>query len=142
MKNGRCLMSCLLDTSIIHYIIFRKNEKLIMEFEQALFEGRDVCISTITYYELKRKILRLENPNKQMKSFENLIKNLKLLSFTQQTADIASKIHADLKNKGKPISQCDVLIGAAAIEKELPIVSEDGHFSHIEGIAHEKWKKD
>lgn len=131
-------MGCLLDTNIVIFIL-RGNEKLRMELEQAIFEGRNVCISTITYYEAKRKILLLDKPDKQMRAFEEFIKIIKLLSFTQQTADIASKIFAELKNGGNPISSCDVLIGATAIEGNLPIVAEDKHFSHISDIKREKW---
>jgi len=112
-----------------------------MEFEQAVFSGRDVCISTITYYEQKRKILLLGSSDK-MKKFEDVIRSIKLIDFTQQTADIASKIYAELKISGKPISACDYLIGATALEKGLPIVAEDGHFGHINGIKHEIWRKD
>jgi tRNA(fMet)-specific endonuclease VapC len=131
-------MSCILDTNIVIFLL-RGNEKLKMELEQAIFEGRNVCISTITYYEAKRRILLLEKPEKQIRAFEDFIKSVRLLSFTQRTADIASKIFAELKNDGKPISSCDVLIGATAIESDLPIVSEDNHFTHISGIKREKW---
>jgi predicted nucleic acid-binding protein len=134
-------MSCILDTNILYNILLKDDEKLKMEFEQALFEGREVCISTITYYEQKRAILRLERPDKPMDQFEKLIKSIKLLSFAQPTADIASKIYADLNNIGKPISSCDYLIGATALENDLPIVTEDGHFDHIDGIKREKWRR-
>ncbi len=131
-------MNCLIDSNIVIFIL-RGNEKLKSELEQAIFDGRDVCISTITYYETKRKIVVLGNPLKQVAAFEIFIKTLKILSFTQQTADIASEIFAKLKSKGTPISSCDVLIGATAIEKDLLVISEDGHFDYIEGIKREKW---
>lgn len=133
-------MNCLIDSNIV-ILILRGNEKLKLELEQALFEGREVCISTITYYETKRKIVVLGNPPKQLMAFEKFIKQLKVLSFTQQTADIASEIFAKLKSEGKPISSCDVLIGATAIEKNLPIIAEDRHFDYIDGIRHEKWNR-
>ncbi|MGA9098843.1 MAG: PIN domain-containing protein [Methanotrichaceae archaeon] len=78
-----------------------------------------------------------------MRLFEDFLKNVTLLSFSQPTADIASEIYADLSNKGKPISSCDVLIGATAIENKLPIVAEDKHFKHIDdlrcGLKRKKW---
>ena len=67
------------------------------------------------------------------------MKSITMLSFTQQTADVASKIYADLKNSGRQISSCDVLIGATAIEKNLPVVAEDKHFNHISDVIREKW---
>ncbi len=134
-------MTCLLDTSIILLLVKGKNEKLEMEFEQALFDGRDVCISVITYYEIKRGYLSPKHGTmeKQLLAFDEFVKRLTLLSFTYKTANIASTIWAELKRNRKNISSCDVLIGATAIEKDLPVVANDKHFDYITDIKRENW---
>lgn len=132
-------MSCLLDSNIIIFIL-KGNEKLQMELEQAILSG-DVYISTISYYETKRKIILLGSPPKRMQTFENFIRTIKILPFTQPMADIASEIFADLTSRGENVSPCDVLIGATAIEQNLPIVSEDRDFDRIGGIKREKWNR-
>lgn len=131
-------MSCLLDTNIIKNVL-KGDAKLKSQLEQAIFEGRDIFISIITYYELKRGYVYSESTQTQIGPFEKFIEYCKLLSFNQQTADIASGIWANLKNKQKLPGELDILIAATAKEKGLPVVSLDKHFSHMEDIEHEEW---
>ena len=51
------------------------------------------------------------------------------------TADRYSRIMVSLKAKGRPIPTNDVWIAAHAMETGADLVSADGHFEHIDGIA-------
>ena len=51
------------------------------------------------------------------------------------TADRYSRIMASLKVKGRPIPTNDVWVAAHAMETGADLVSADGHFKHVEGIA-------
>ena len=50
-------------------------------------------------------------------------------------ADRYSRIMASLKAKGRPIPTNDVWIAAHAMETGSDLVSGDGHFQHVDGIA-------
>ncbi len=51
------------------------------------------------------------------------------------TADRYSRIAASLRAKGRPIPTNDVWIAAHAMETGADLVSADGHFEHVDGIA-------
>ena len=51
------------------------------------------------------------------------------------TADRYSRIMASLKAKGRPIPTNDVWIAAHAMETGADLVSADGHFEYVDGIA-------
>jgi tRNA(fMet)-specific endonuclease VapC len=53
--------------------------------------------------------------------------------------ETACKIHADLKKKGSPIQDADVLIAATAITRGLILVSNDSDMGRVEGIDLENW---
>ena len=53
----------------------------------------------------------------------------------QVTADRYSRIAASLRAKGRPIPTNDVWIAAHAMETGADLVSGDGHFEHVDGIA-------
>lgn len=51
------------------------------------------------------------------------------------TADRYSRVAMSLRAKGRPIPTNDVWIAAHAMETGADLVSGDGHFSHVDGIA-------
>ncbi|MYA20894.1 MAG: type II toxin-antitoxin system VapC family toxin [Chloroflexi bacterium] len=53
----------------------------------------------------------------------------------QVTADRYSRIATALRAKGRPIPTNDMWIAAHAMETGAELVSADGHFEHVDGIA-------
>ena len=51
------------------------------------------------------------------------------------TSDRYSRIAAALRAKGRPIPTNDVWVAAHAMETGADLVSADGHFEHVDGIA-------
>ncbi len=51
------------------------------------------------------------------------------------TADRYSRIMLALRAKGRPIPTNDVWIAAHAMETGADLVTADGHFEHVDGIA-------
>ena len=51
------------------------------------------------------------------------------------TADRYSRIAASLRTKGRPIPVNDVWVAAHVMETGADLVSADGHFEHVDGIA-------
>lgn len=51
------------------------------------------------------------------------------------TADRYGRIAASLRAKGRPIPTNDIWIAAHAMETGADLVSADGHFAHVDGIA-------
>ncbi len=51
----------------------------------------------------------------------------------------AAEIHIDLRRKGRPIQDADVLIAATAILHHLTLVYNDCDMSRVEGINLKNW---
>ena len=51
------------------------------------------------------------------------------------TAEHYGRIAASLRAKGRPIPTNDIWIAAHAMETGADLVSADGHFAHVDGIA-------
>lgn len=58
-----------------------------------------------------------------------------LLPVGQVTADRYSRIATALRAKGRPIPTNDIWIAAHAMETGADLVSADGHFEHVDGVA-------
>ena len=58
-----------------------------------------------------------------------------LVTVGRITADRYSRIATALRAKGRPIPTNDIWIAAHAMETGTELVSSDGHFKHVDGLA-------
>ena len=134
MKN----IGYLLDTNIITEIL-KKNEKVTRELDKVSSQEQELFISCITFYEIKRGLLYAK-ATRQLSEFVQLCKKYKVLLLDDlQIIEKAAELHADLKRKGKPIQDADVLITATAIVKGLILVSNDSDMLRVVGVTVENW---
>ncbi|WP_322745564.1 type II toxin-antitoxin system VapC family toxin [Plectonema radiosum] len=128
----------LLDTNIISYIL-KKNASVNNKLQQVTRQGDEVFISCITYYEVKRGLLAL-NATRKLTEFNTFVQKYEVLYLDDiEIIETACRIHANLKNKGRPIQDADVLIAATAITRGLILVSNDSDMARIEEIYLENW---
>ncbi|AFY56079.1 putative nucleic acid-binding protein, contains PIN domain [Rivularia sp. PCC 7116] len=131
-------MGYLLDTNIVTYIL-KKNLTLNNKLRQVTRYGEEVFISCITYYEVKRGLLAL-NATRQLADFHQFCIDYDVLYLDDlEIIETACRIHADLKKKGRPIQDADVLIAATAITRGLILVSNDSDMGRVEEIELENW---
>lgn len=128
----------LLDTNIITAIL-KKNEKVNRRLDEVFSREQQVTMSCITYYEIKRGLLYTK-ATRQLSEFEELCKKYKVILLEDlQIIEKAAKIHADLKRKGTPIQDADVLIAATAIVKGFILVSNDADMLRVADVNLENW---
>lgn len=131
-------MSYLLDTNIVAGVI-RKNQNILDKLEELQSQQRELFISCITYYEVKRGLL-YANATRQLSDFNSFCLNVTVLFLDDlATIERASEIHANLRRRGRPIQDADILIAATAIVNSLTLVSNDADMSRISGIGLENW---
>ncbi len=131
-------MGYLLDTNIVSYIL-KNNASVNSQLQQVTREGEEVFLSCITYYEVKRGLLAL-NATRQLADFHQLCTDYDVLYLDDlEIIETACRIHGDLKKKGTPIQDADVLIAATAITRGLILVSNDSDMGRVEGIKLENW---
>ncbi|MDA8086997.1 MAG: PIN domain-containing protein [Nitrospiraceae bacterium] len=118
----------LVDTSA--WVEFFRNSPASDVMAKIIKDGR-ACICGVIYFELLQGIRAGEDYGK-------LIDMFKALKFVETTADIwirAGNISAGLRRQGITLPMSDLLIGAAAIEHGIHVLTYDEHFSSIPGLS-------
>ncbi|WP_058998161.1 type II toxin-antitoxin system VapC family toxin [Leptolyngbya sp. NIES-2104] len=131
-------MSYLLDTNIVAAII-KENEKALVQLRTARRFRARVCISCITYYETKRGLLYL-GATRQLSRFEELCSVVEILLIEDlELIETASRIHADLRRRGRPIQDADILIAATAMIHSLTLISNDADLQNVQSLSLDNW---
>lgn len=60
--------------------------------------------------------------------------------FTNEAAVEAAEIRASLRATGEPINESDTYIAGTARALDLPVVTADGDFERIDGVAVERYR--
>lgn len=89
--------------------------------------------------ELYSGAYRSARPAKHIGKLRSFLSNGKVLSNDLDTDLIYGKIWAELASIGKPIPTNDIWIAATALQYNLPLVTADAHFSHINGLETLHW---
>lgn len=128
----------ILDTNTISALM-KQNERVVAKFDEANSYEEPISMSGVSFYEIKRGLLAV-NATRKLQDFEALRQGFQMLFLdTLQVFEKAAEIHADLKKKGRPIPDADILIAATALTQNLILVSDDSHFQWIEGLTIENW---
>jgi tRNA(fMet)-specific endonuclease VapC len=130
----------LIDTNILSF--FFRNHSLVVERFQAYLNDYDkINISIITYYEIVSG-LKHRDAQKQLTSFQEFVSYNTVLPLSTSSATISADIYANLRNKGTPIDDIDILIAGIAIANDLIIVTNNiRDFGKIENLEIQDWSK-
>jgi tRNA(fMet)-specific endonuclease VapC len=117
----------------------KKNITIEQKLQEVTSLGEEVFISCITYYEIKRGLIAA-NATRQLAEFDIFFRKYEVLYLDDiEIIEKACEIHADLKTKGRPIQDADVLIAATAITRGLALISNDSDLLRIQGLSLENW---
>jgi tRNA(fMet)-specific endonuclease VapC len=135
------MMLYLLDTNIISARI-NKNEMVVAKWDEANFSKGPHATSAVSYYEIKRGLLAV-NATRKFRDFEAIRQNFQMLFLDgQEVFDKAVDIHVDLRRRGRPIPDADILIAATALTRNLILVPDDSHFQWVEDLTVENWLRE
>lgn len=65
---------------------------------------------------------------------QQLIQRSIILEMRSETASLYAKTRMSLKQKGRPIPENDVWIGASCLEHRLALITNDTHFNLVDGL--------
>ena len=69
-----------------------------------------------------------------------LLQSLNILPFDKESGFISGKLSAELKMKGKPIGQNDLLIASIVLSNNLRLVTKNKkHFEAVSNLKIEEW---
>ena len=70
---------------------------------------------------------------------EGLLCDVQILPIEEQTTAVYTDILSELKAAGTPIPENDLWIAALIRQYDLPLLSKDTHFDHVQGIKRLSW---
>jgi tRNA(fMet)-specific endonuclease VapC len=128
----------LLDTDILSPVM-KGNLVVLARAREYLAEHGGFDLSIITRYEILRG-LKAKNAAAQVQAFDRLCESCRILPLTDDIVVRAAEIYASLKQRGEPIGDADILIGASALANGLAVVTNnEGHFRRIPSLQVENW---
>ena len=102
-------------------------------------EHGSLALSIITRYEILRG-LKAKNATTQVQAFDHFCEACRILPLTDEVVVRAAEIYAALKQRGEPIGDADILIGASALAHGLTVVTNnEDHFKRIPGLQVANW---
>ncbi|MBS0880203.1 type II toxin-antitoxin system VapC family toxin [Pantoea sp. JGM49] len=127
----------MLDTNIVIYVIKRRPIEVLERFNANV--GRMV-ISSITLAELVHGAEKSAFPERNLRTVEDFVSRLDVLSYDQRAAFQYGSIRADLEKKGTPIGLNDLHIAAHARSEALTLITNNlREFSRVNGLISENW---
>ncbi|MXP53609.1 type II toxin-antitoxin system VapC family toxin [Pantoea sp. Seng] len=127
----------MLDTNSVIYVIKRRPIEVLERFNANV--GRMV-ISSITLAELVHGAEKSAFPERNLRTVEDFVSRLDVLSYDQRAAFQYGSIRADLEKKGTPIGLNDLHIAAHARSEALTLITNNlREFSRVNGLISENW---
>ena len=126
-----------LDTDIVIEVL-RGNQRVVARMNR-LGPGTQISITGLTIYELYKGVAVMQDEDRE-KEVEEFISRAEILELDLKAERKAGEIYADLRRKGKLISDADILIAAiAVINDSILVTNNTEHFRRIEGLKFENW---
>ena len=127
-----------LDTNIISYY-FNGNEKIIEKLLESVDNDENICITAINIYEILKGFKWRNNKNKE-RQFKDFLEHIDVFSIDDGVIELAADIYADLREKGKTVSDADILIAAIVIKNNGILVSNNTkHYKDIKELNLINW---
>ncbi|MDE5771941.1 MAG: type II toxin-antitoxin system VapC family toxin [Ruminococcus sp.] len=130
-------MKYLLDTNMCIYAQ-KKTPNVLAKMQENFHKG--LVISSITLAEREYGVQASANPEKNTVALLKFLAAVDILPFESTAASEYGKIRADLRKKGTPIGNMDMLIAAHAKSENLIVVTHNTReFERVDGLLLEDW---
>lgn len=134
-------MNYLLDTSTIVSIIRNKPPAVRDHLRKAIEAGDRISVSSVAIFELWYGVARSKHQrdnSERVRLF--LAGDIDIEPFTEEDAEIAGVVRAQLNAAGTPIGPYDVLLAAQALRLGATIVTGNvGEFSRVGNLQWTDW---
>ncbi len=128
----------LIDTDILS-LFFRGHPAVVTRFKAYTTEYKQINLSILTYYEIVSG-LKHRDARKQLASFLDFATQNNVILLTKESVTKSADLYADLRAKGTPLDDIDLLIAGTALVNDWVLVTHNvSHFGRIEDLAIEDW---
>ena len=130
----------MLDTNICSYVMRQHSRSVLEVLENRAAEGHILCMSVITYQELRFGAERVGSA-KYHARIDKVCERLDYVAdWTTECADRFAVTQPLLLRKGSPIGFADAMIASHALIINATLVTNNQkHFSQVEGLQLENW---
>jgi len=90
-----------------------------------------VCLPVPVVGELRFGALKSARKEENLEKVERLIALCEVLGASEQTAARYAEIRYQLRQIGRPIPENDLWIAAICVEQQVPLATNDAHFTSI-----------
>ena len=134
-------MQYMLDTDICSYVIRSREARLLRTMQTRARSGVGICISAITYAELKLGAQRSASVDRHAEAIRSFCDRLtQVLAWERPAADEFARIQAELLSEGTLIGNNDAMIAAHALSIGCILVTNNQrHFAKVPGLDLENW---
>lgn len=134
-------MRYILDTDISSYIIRQRDPRLLATLQTQARSGAEICISSITYAELRLGAERSRSQVRHHGAIGLFCARLSgIAAWDKAAADKYAALQAKLLDDGQTIGINDAMIGAHALSLEGVLVTNNQrHFSRVPALELENW---
>ena len=129
----------LLDTNHASWLMAQQGP-IVARLRQAQATGDRFGISVTVLGELYYAVYASQRSAENLRRLQSLAGALLLWPFDALTAEEFGRIQAEQKAKGRPIPPLDAQIAAVARVNGLVVLTDDRHFTFVDGIAIENWR--
>ncbi len=130
----------LLDTDTLSEVMKRRDLHVLDNARQYLATFGRFTFSIMTRYEILRG-LKARRADRQIARFEQRCQQSHVLPLTDDIIVRAADIYALLYQRGRLISDADILIAATALGHDRIMVTENvDHFRRISDLTVESWR--
>jgi len=131
----------MLDTDTCSFLMRAHDISVLRSMQAKVEAGDDICISVITYSELRLGAARSQAQHKYDRLIDALSDRLDFIAdWSTKEADIFAELQSSLLGQGTPIGSNDAMIAAHARSLGAVLVTNNQrHFSRVEGLTLENW---
>lgn len=131
----------MLNTDTCSFLMRAHDISVLRSMQAKVEAGDDICISVITYSELRLGAARSQSKQKYDRLIDALSDRLDFIAdWSTKEADIFAELQAVLLGQGTPIGSNDAMIAAHARSLDAVLVTNNQrHFSQVDGLKLENW---
>jgi tRNA(fMet)-specific endonuclease VapC len=131
----------LLDTDVLSLYLRQGDPAIVDHCRRYIRQHGRLTLSILTYYEVVSG-LRYRDARKQLDAFHRFVARNTVLPITEHSAALAAERYAQLRQRGTPVDDIDLLIAGIALEHGLVLVTRNRrHFDRIEGLTVADWSE-
>ena len=131
----------LLDTDVLPLYLRQGDSAIVDHCRRYIRHHNRLTLSILTYYEVVSG-LRFRDARKQLDAFHRFVARNTVLPITERSAALAAEHYAQLRQRGTPVDDIDLLIAGIALEHGLVVVTRNRrHFERIDGLTVADWSQ-